>query len=249
MILQLRVAAWGGCRKLAPARFAIITIDHKPAFRGVIMPKQIVLIRHGETLWTLTGQHTGRTDLPLTENGESRASRLRTLLQGARFDHVFASPLKRARRTCELAGFGSVAQIEPDLQEWDYGDYEGRTTPEICLGQPGWNVFLDGCPGGESVAQVSRRADRLLAGLGRLNGNIALFSHGQFLRVVAVRWIGLPASEGQHLALDTASISMLGFESHNASIPAICLWNSASDAASGLSPSPGPSTDGSPLRK
>ena len=199
------------------------------------MPAQIVLIRHGETLWTLSGQHTGRTDLPLTENGERRASGLRKLLQGAEFDHVLASPLKRARRTCELAGFGSVAQIEPDLQEWDYGDYEGLTTPEICARRPGWNVFQDGCPGGESVAQISQRADRLLASLGRLGGNVALFSHGQFLRVVAVRWVGLPAPEGQHLAMDTASVSMLGFEHHGVSIPAIRLWNSASDAASDLS--------------
>jgi probable phosphoglycerate mutase len=197
------------------------------------MPTQIILVRHGETLWSLTGQHTGRTDLTLTKNGEARASRLRTLLQGMRFAHVLTSPLKRARRTCELAGFGSAAQIEPDLQEWDYGNYEGLTTGEICANRPGWNVFQDGCPGGESVAQVSQRADRLLAGLSRLGGSIALFSHGQFLRAVAARWIGLSVSEGQHLALDTASISILGFELHNGSIPAICLWNSGPDTTTG----------------
>jgi len=197
------------------------------------MPSQIVLVRHGETLWSLTGQHTGRTDLALTENGEARAARLRPLLQGMKFDHVLTSPLKRARRTCELAGLGSVAQIEPNLQEWDYGDYEGLTTREICASRPGWNVFQDGCPGGESVAQVSQRADRLLAGVGHLGGSVALFSHGQFLRAVAARWVGLAASEGQHLALDTASVSILGFEQHNGAIPAICLWNSGSDTASG----------------
>jgi broad specificity phosphatase PhoE len=197
------------------------------------MPMQIILVRHGETLWSLTGQHTGRTDLALTENGEARASRLRPLLQKMRFEHVLTSPLRRARRTCELAGLGSAARIEPDLREWDYGDYEGLTTREICASRPGWNVFQDGCPGGESVAQVSQRADRLLAGLSRLGGNVALFSHGQFLRAVAARWVGLAVSEGQHLALDTASVSILGFEQHNGSIPAICVWNSGSDTASG----------------
>ncbi|MGA2690727.1 MAG: histidine phosphatase family protein [Opitutaceae bacterium] len=202
------------------------------------MPRQVIVVRHGETLWSLTGKHTGRTDLSLTENGKLRASRLRLLLRGINFDHVLTSPLKRARQTCDLAGLGTFAQIEPDLQEWDYGDFEGRTTPEICAQQPGWNVFQDGCPGGESVAEVSQRADRLLAAVRALSGNVALFSHGQFLRVVAMRWIGLAASEGQHLALDTASISVLGFEHHNGNIPAVCLWNSGSDTASGLLAAP-----------
>lgn len=196
------------------------------------MPKQLFLVRHGETLWSLTGQHTGRTDLALTANGEARASRLRAQFQGIKFERVLSSPLKRARRTCELAGLGSSAQMEPDLQEWDYGEYEGLTTQEILAKRPGWNVFQDGCPGGESVAQASQRADRLLAGLDRLSGSVALFSHGQFLRAVAARWVGLAVPEGQHLALDTASVSILGFEQHGGSIPAICLWNSGPDSAS-----------------
>ena len=199
------------------------------------MVTQITLIRHGETAWSITGQHTGRTDLPLTENGEHRALRLVELLRGAGFDHVLSSPLWRARRTCEIAGLGSIARTEPDLEEWDYGDFEGMTTAEICRYRTGWNVFKDGCPGGESVEQVSRRADRLLEGIRRLNGSVALFSHGQFLRVVAVRWIGLSVLEGKHLALDTASVSVLGYELHNGKIPAICLWNSGSDTASRLS--------------
>jgi probable phosphoglycerate mutase len=199
------------------------------------MVAQIFLIRHGETSWSLTGQHTGRTDLPLTENGEHRASYLRGLLSGTKFTHVLTSPLQRARRTCELAGFGPVARVEPDLHEWDYGDYEGRTTADIRAQRPGWNVFQDGCPQGESVEQISQRADRVLAGLRPMDGTVALFSHGQFLRALAVRWIGLPVREGQHFALDTASISILGYEHHNGDIPAISLWNSGSNATFTLS--------------
>ena len=187
------------------------------------MANQIYLLRHGETTWSLTGQHTGRTDLPLTENGERRASRLRARLQGIKFSHVLTSPLQRARRTCELAGLGAAAQAEPDLQEWDYGDYEGRTTADIRTQHPGWDVFVDGCPHGESVEQISQRADRALTGLRQLGGTIALFSHGQFLRALAVRWVGLPVREGRHFALDTASISILGYE--RAPDPAITLWN------------------------
>jgi probable phosphoglycerate mutase len=199
------------------------------------MPAQIILVRHGETEWSLNGRHTGRTDLPLTAAGELRASRLRSLLGGVAFDHVLSSPLRRALETCALAGLRSGAVIDPDLQEWDYGDYEGLTTPEIRSRRPGWNVFQDGCPGGESVAQVSLRADRLLARVGGLGGNVALFSHGQFLRVLASRWIGQPVGLGGHLALDTASISVLGYEHHEGKIPAICVWNCGSDRVSGLS--------------
>jgi len=194
----------------------------------------VVLIRHGETSWTVTGQHTGRTDLPLTPNGRLRAAGLHRSLGGLRLEHVFTSPLQRARQTCELAALAFPATVDPDLEEWDYGDYESLKTAEICVRRPGWNVFEDGCPGGESVEQVSARADRMLDGLRRLKGNIALFSHGQFLRVVASRWIGRPVAEGQHLALDTASISILGFEHHNGRVPALCLWNSASDTAKAL---------------
>ena len=191
------------------------------------MANQIYLLRHGETAWSLTGQHTGRTDLPLTENGERRASRLRARLQGIKFSHVLTSPLQRARRTCELAGLGAVAQAEPDLQEWDYGDYEGRTTADIRTQHPGWDVFVDGCPHGESVEQISQRADRALMALRQLGGTIALFSHGQFLRALAVRWVGLPVREGRHFALDTASISILGSERDPD--PAIMLWNAGDD--------------------
>lgn len=195
------------------------------------MVEQIFLIRHGETEWSLNGRHTGRTDLPLTENGERRAANLRGLLQRVTFTRVVTSPLQRARRTCELAGLGAVAQADPDLQEWDYGDYEGRTTADIRAVRPAWNVFQDGCPRGESVEQVSQRADRVLAGLRPAVGTVALFSHGQFLRALAVRWMALPVQVGQHLALDTASLSILGYEHHNGEIPAICLWNAYSNPA------------------
>jgi probable phosphoglycerate mutase len=202
------------------------------------MVTQIFLIRHGETAWSLTGQHTGRTDLPLTENGERRASQLRGLLQGIKFTHVLTSPLQRARRTCELAGFGAVARVEPDLHELDYGDYEGRTTADIRSQHSSWSMFKDGSPHGESVEKFSERADRVLNALGSVDGTIALFSHGQFLRALAARWIGLPVQAGQHFALDTASISILGYEHTNEEIPAITLWNATSNAVFTLSPSP-----------
>jgi broad specificity phosphatase PhoE len=194
------------------------------------MVTQIFLIRHGETAWSLTGQHTGRTDLPLTETGEHRASQLRGLLQEIKFTHVLTSPLQRARRTCELAGFGAVARVEPDLHELDYGDYEGRTTADIRSQHPGWSMFTDGSPHGESVEKFSERADRVLAVLDSMDGAIALFSHGQFLRALAARWIRLPVQDGQHFALDTASISILGYEHTNEETPAILLWNVVSNA-------------------
>jgi probable phosphoglycerate mutase len=200
------------------------------------MVTQIFLIRHGETAWSLTGQHTGHTDLPLTKNGERRAARLRGLLQGIQFTHVLTSPLQRARRTCELAGFGAVARIEPDLHELDYGDYEGRTTDDIRLQHPGWSMFQDGSPHGESVQQFSKRADRVISALHSLDGIVAIFSHGQFLRALAARWIGLPVQEGQHFALDTASISILGLEHTGDEIPAITLWNTTSSAALEVTP-------------
>ena len=189
------------------------------------MATQIFLMRHGETAWSLTGQHTGRTDLPLTTNGERGALRLREMLKPINFTCVLTSPRQRARLTCELAGFGAMARLEPDLQEWDYGDYEGRTMAEIRAQQPGWNVFQDGSPQGESVEQVSRRTDRLLAVLRSTPGIVALFSHGHFLRALAVRWIGLPIQAGQHFVLDTASLSILGYEHPDGGVPAISLWN------------------------
>src|SRR5437879_680869 len=180
---------------------------------------RIYLIRHGETEWSLSGQHTGRTDLPLTEQGEQDAHNLGERLRAARFNRVFTSPRQRARRTCELAGFAPVAETEPDLAEWNYGDYEGQRSVDILKGRPDWNLFRDGCPCGESPARVSDRADRFIARLRALEGNVALFSHGHFGRALAARWIGSPVSQAQHLLLSTASISILGYEHSNADEP------------------------------
>ncbi len=194
------------------------------------MAAQLDLFRHGETAWSLSGQHTGRTDLPLTANGEQRAAHLRERLRGITFTHVLTSPLQRARRTCELAGCGAAARVEPDLQEWNYGDYEGLTTAQIRARQPGWNIFADGCPNGESVAQISQRADRVLASVRPLAGTVALFSHGHFLRALAVRWVGLPVGNGQLFGLDTGSVSILGYEHPDRKTPVIARWNTLSDA-------------------
>ncbi len=186
---------------------------------------QLYFVRHGETQWSLSGQHTGRTDIPLTERGEDEARELEPLLRALTFTRVLTSPRQRARRTCELAGLGPRAEIEPDLSEWDYGEYEGRRSVDIRKERPDWNVFRDGCPGGESPAQVSDRADRLIARLLALEGNVALFSHGEFGRVLAARWIGLPGIEGQHFALDAASLSILGHEPRHPAVRVIALWN------------------------
>lgn len=185
----------------------------------------ILLARHGETEWSLTGQHTGcRTDLPLTERGERNARLLGQRLESIWMPHVFCSPLLRARRTCELAGYGKDAEIDPDLVEWDYGDYEGFTTPEIRKTVPDWTVFRHGAPNGESVAQATARADRVVAKLRELNDSAILFSSGHFLRLLAARWCGWPAAQGKQLLLDTATISILGYE-HTLDEPAIRLWN------------------------
>jgi broad specificity phosphatase PhoE len=189
----------------------------------------LYLIRHGETAWSLSGQHTGRTDIPLTEQGEQDARKLAQRLHVVRFSHVFTSPLQRARRTCELAGLGEVAEIEPDLAEWNYGDYEGQRPVDIRKGRPDWTIFRDGCPHGESAAEVSERADRLIARFRTLGGNIAMFSHGQFGRVLAARWIGLPVGQAQHFLLSTASLSILGYQHNVADEPAIVLRNAASN--------------------
>jgi probable phosphoglycerate mutase len=185
----------------------------------------IYLARHGETAWSLTGQHTGLTDLPLTERGERNASRLQQRLKGLTFAKVFTSPLQRARRTCELAGFATVAEIDPDLVEWNYGDYEGRRTAEIRAERPDWQLFRDGCPGGESPAQVTARADRVVSRLRTVQGDVLLFSSGHFLRVLAVRWIGIElTTHARSFMLSTASLSALGYED-SLSRPAIRLWN------------------------
>jgi probable phosphoglycerate mutase len=192
------------------------------------MLPRIYLIRHGETKWSLSGQHTGRTDIPLTEQGEQDARKLGERLRGLNFSRVFTSPRVRAQLTCELAGLVQAAEIEPDLAEWNYGDYEGKRSPDIFQVSPDWNLFRDGCPNGESPGQISERADRLIARLRALEGNVTLFSHGHFGRVLAARWIGLPVSAAQRFLLDTASLNILGYEHNLAESPVIALWNSGS---------------------
>lgn len=201
---------------------------------GSIGPLKIYFIRHGETEWTSSSQHTGRTDLPLTAVGEDEVMEWGKRLSEFPFHHVLTSPLQRARRTCELVGLGMDAEIEPDLAEWDYGDYEGMRSTDIRKDWPGWNVFRDGCPNGESAREISTRADRLITRLRTMNGNIALFSHGQFGGVLAARWIGLSVLEGQHFPLGTASLSILGCDPHHPEVPVIELWNSSPHEASRL---------------
>jgi len=184
----------------------------------------IYLARHGETAWSLSGQHTGLTDLALTERGERNASQLGHRLSGLSFAKVFTSPLQRAVRTSELAGFAAVAEIDRDLLEWNYGDYEGRRTAEILVERPDWQLFRDGCPGGESPTQVGARADRVVRRLRAIQGDVLLFSSGHFLRVLAARWLGLDAAAGKFFLLSTASVSVLSYE-HNLSEPVIRLWN------------------------
>jgi broad specificity phosphatase PhoE len=184
----------------------------------------IYLARHGETKWSLTGQHTGLTDLPLTKRGEDNARALRKRLTGLKFAKVFTSPLQRATRTCELAGFGAVAEVDRNLLEWDYGQYEGLTTAQIHDVRPDWQLFRDGCPGGESPEQVAARADSTLARVRTLGTDVLLFSSGHFLRVFAARWLGLGAAAGKYLLLSTASVSALSYE-NNLSGPVVQLWN------------------------
>lgn len=186
---------------------------------------KVCLVRHGETVWSLSGQHTGLTDLGLTAHGEGEARALAPRLQTFDFTRVLVSPRLRARQTCELAGFGAVSELEPDLSEWDYGHYEGLRSAEIRQDNPGWNIWRDGCPGGESPADVSSRADRLIARLRAMAGTVALFSHGQFGAALAVRWIGLALVEGQHFALHTASVSLLGCHPQEPDRRTIELWN------------------------
>jgi broad specificity phosphatase PhoE len=184
----------------------------------------IYLARHGETVWSVTGQHTGVTDLPLTDRGERNAVRLGERLRGLVFTKVFTSPLRRAARTCELAGFGAVANVDRDLMEWNYGDYEGLRTVEIRAKRPDWHLFRDGCPNGESPVQIGARADRVVSRMRAIKGDVLLFSSGHFLRVFAARWLGLEPAAGKFLMLDTASLSALSYE-HDLSEPAIRFWN------------------------
>ena len=184
------------------------------------------LARHGETAWSLSGQHTGLTDLPLTERGELNAQSLGSRLRSFTFAKVFTSPLIRAVRTCELAGFGDQAHTDRDLLEWNYGQYEGLRTREIHERRPGWQLFRDGCPGGETPDQVGARANRIVDRIRNVRGNVLLFSSAHFLRVLAACWLGLDASAGRFFTLDTASLGILGYE-HDQSEPAIRLWNDA----------------------
>jgi broad specificity phosphatase PhoE len=184
--------------------------------------QKVYVVRHGETEWSLSGQHTGVTDIPLTENGRAVARRLRPVLAKESFSLVLTSPLGRARETCKLAGLGAGAAVETDLKEWNYGEYEGITSKQIQAMRPGWMIFRDGCPGGESPEQVGARADRVIAGVRAASGDVALFAHGHIFRVLVARWIGLPAAAGQHFLLDTATLNVLGYYRGS---PAVKVWN------------------------
>ena len=182
----------------------------------------VFVIRHGETEWSLNGRHTGTTDIPLTDNGRRLADLLRLALSRQTFALVLVSPLQRARETCERSGLGGAAVIDPDLVEWNYGKYEGRTPKQIHEEAPGWLIFRDGCPGGEAPEQVGARVDRVIARARAVEGDVALFAHGHVLRVLAARWLGLPAGGGQHFLLDTGTLGVLGYYR---GAPALKTWN------------------------
>jgi broad specificity phosphatase PhoE len=184
--------------------------------------QKVYLLRHGETEWSLNGRHTGVTDVPLTENGRTAARRLKPILAKETFALVLNSPLSRARETCELAELGKQANVEPDLVEWNYGEYEGLTTEQIRLTRPDWSVFRYGCPGGETPDQIGARADRVLTKVRASEGDVALFAHGHILRVIAARWINLSAGYGEHFLLDTATLNVLGYYRES---PAFKIWN------------------------
>jgi probable phosphoglycerate mutase len=184
--------------------------------------RRAVLIRHGETEWTVTGRHTGRTDIPLTDNGCNAAQQLAPLAAQVRFSLVLTSPMRRARQTCELAGLGKQAEIDTDLLEWDYGEYEGLTAQQIDARQPEWRVFIHGCPGGESPADVAARVDRVIARIRSVDGDVALFAHGHVFRLFAARWLGLPPAAGSDFLLDPATVSVLSYFRGN---PAVKCWN------------------------
>jgi probable phosphoglycerate mutase len=190
----------------------------------------VYLARHGETAWSLSGRHTGLTDLPLTERGEANARALGDRLRGLAFGLVLTSPLQRAKHTCMLAGFDDAAVEDRDLVEWNYGSYEGRSTAEILQERPGWQLFRDGCPGGESPADTGSRADRVIARIRAATGNVLVFSSGHILRVLGARWLGLPPGGGRYFLLGTASVSTLGYE-HDKTEPVFKLWNNTRGSA------------------
>jgi probable phosphoglycerate mutase len=193
-------------------------------FEGDVTLPQIYLVRHGETAWTISGQHTGRTDIPLTERGEDEARQLGVRLRPLQFDRVFSSPLQRARQTAELAGFRTQLEVDADLMEWDYGAYEGRRTADILAERPGWRLFENGCPDGETVDAIGVRADRVVARVRACAGDVLLFAHRDILRVLAARWLGLDAREGRCFYLSTTCLSTLGYH-HDLDEPVIRSWN------------------------
>ena len=192
------------------------------------LPK-LFLARHGDTAWTDNGRHTGRTDLPLNEHGEEHARRLGERLRGFSLVRVFASPLIRVRKTCELAGFSAAAEIDPDLVEWDYGKFDGRTTADILKEWPGWEMFRDGCPGGESADDVAARVDRFIAKVQKIDGDVLAFSSGHTIRMIAARWCGLPPVAGRPFYCRPASVGVLGYEHQRADQPILRLWNYVSE--------------------
>ena len=191
-------------------------------------PRRLLFFRHGETAWSISRQHTGRTDLPLTSWGEAQACALKPWVDAASPSRILASPRLRARQTCELSGASEQPEIEPDAAEWDYGDFEGRRSVDIRVDRPDWDIYRDGCPNGETPAQISARADRLIEQIRAMCTDVALFSHGQFGIVLAARWIGLDVSQARHFAIDTASMSILTFDADHPETPVIALWNAVS---------------------
>jgi probable phosphoglycerate mutase len=188
---------------------------------------RVYTVRHGATAWSRSGQHTGRTDMQLTEPGEAEAKALAPWLRGIHFGHVLTSPLRRARRTCELAGLGRTVEVDADLEEWNYGKYEGLTSTEIHQDRPDWLIYRDGAPAGETPGEVSDRADRVIAHLTTMHGNVAVFSHGHFGTVLGARWAGLAVIEAQHFSLGTASLSILAFNPSHPDTRVIALWNAS----------------------
>lgn len=200
--------------------------------RDTALPR-IYLIRHGETEWSRLGKHTGKTDLPLLPQGEADAKRVGPRLAKVGFSEIISSPRQRARRTCALAGFGAHVSIDEDVAEWDYGAYESLTADEILLKRPDWSIYRDGCPEGESAEQIIARADRVVTRLKSLHGNVAVFSHGHFLRILTARWLNWPIVNAQNLLLSTASISELAFNHNRIDRPVIALWNEVGEEAAG----------------